>query len=70
MKKVAGAKNVQNKSTASEILPSRMAKATITRGDAFARSGNFYGKSPNDGAKAGPDALIMFTTVGRGFGMA
>ena len=70
MKKPAGVKAIKNKSIASEVLPNRMAKATITPGDAYKRMGNYYAKSVDDGAKDTPDALIMFTTVGRGFGMA
>lgn len=68
--KVAGAKTVRNKCTASEMLPSRMAKATITGGDMYRRMGNYYGKEANPGAQTGASPLITFTTVGRGFGMA
>lgn len=68
--KVAGAKAIKNKSIKSEMLPSRMAKATITDGDLMRRMGNYYGKNTGAGAQTGPSTLIAFTTIGRGFGMA
>lgn len=68
--KVAGAKTIKTKSLKSEMLPSRMAKATITDGDLMRRMGNYYGKESTPGAQTGPSAIIAFTTIGRGFGMA
>lgn len=60
----------EGKCVAEEVLPSRMAKATITGGDLYRRMGNYYGKETTPGAQTGPSALITFTTVGRGYGMA
>lgn len=69
--KVPGAKSYkEGKCIAEEMLPNRMAKATITGGDLYQRMGNYYKKTPNDGAQTGASPLITFTTVGRGFGMA
>lgn len=69
--KVSGAKTYKKgKLVAEEVLPNRMAKATITGGDLYRRMGNYYGKEATSGAQTGPSPLITFTMVGRGFGMA
>lgn len=60
---VPGSKMVKNKTIKSETLPSRMAKATITGGDQYARMTGHYGK--NGGSK--PSGGMGFMGMGRIF---
>lgn len=57
----------EGKCVAEEMLPNRMAKATITKGDLYRRMGNYYGKEATPGAQTGPSPLIAMTTMLRGF---
>jgi hypothetical protein len=63
MTKVSGAKAVKNKSLKSETLPSRMARASITPGDQFARATGRYGKNSGPSSPAG----MAFMRMGRFF---
>ena len=70
--KIKGATSFNDKTIAKEDLPGRcgFGYTTITGGDLYKRSGNFYGKAPVDGEDTQPSAIALFTAIGRSIGMA
>ena len=59
---------VVGKGSKDEVLPSRMAMETITKGDPMQRSMNNYAKKTPSGASAmGPSFMMMGRFMGRGY---
>jgi len=59
---------IVGKGSKDEVLPSRMAMETITKGDPMQRSMNNYAKKTPSGAGAmGPSFMMMGRFMGRGY---
>jgi hypothetical protein len=68
--KMVGGKVVRNvgKGSKDEVLPSRMAMETITKGSPMQRSMNNYAKKTPSGLNAmGPSFMMMSRMMGRGY---
>jgi hypothetical protein len=68
--KMIGDKVVRNvgKGSKDEVLPSRMAMETITKGNPMQRSMNNYAKKTPSGLNAmGPSFMMMSRMMGRGY---
>ena len=68
--KMVGDKVVRNvgKGSKDEVLPSRMAMETITKGNPMQRSMNNYAKKTPSGLNAmGPSFMMMSRMMGRGY---
>ena len=68
--KLIGDKVVRNvgKGSKDEVLPSRMAMETITKGDPMQRSMNNYAKKTPSGLSGmGPSFMMMGRIMGRGY---
>lgn len=68
--KMIGDKVVRNvgKGSKDEVLPSRMAMETITKGSPMQRSMNNYAKKTPSGLNAmGPSFMMMSRMMGRGY---
>jgi hypothetical protein len=68
--KMVGDKVVRNvgKGSKDEVLPSRMAMETITKGSPMQRSMNNYAKKTPSGLNAmGPSFMMMSRMMGRGY---
>jgi len=59
---------IVGKGSKDEVLPSRMAMETITKGDPMQRSMNNYAKKTPSGAGAmGPSFMMLGRFMGRGY---
>jgi hypothetical protein len=68
--KMIGDKVIRNvgKGSKDEVLPSRMAMETITKGDPMQRAMNNYAKKTPSGLSAmGPSFMMMSRMMGRGY---